>query len=377
MILGSGRDRTYLRYRFGGKEGRAGDNNDVRWFGVDHPSMTKGKARIWLPRCVLDGYNYNCIGTKRNGDKCGNKDGKGNGNSSYAIVIAPRTGGVDDNDAKGRSYDDGFMTKTKKADHRCMTRDASLLLSSPSTTSSDYHVVGHDLQSLPDSLFRKLARPGHRYNESLPALFILECFLMYLPETLARDLLRCIAVSPASALLSSSSSLCSFVAVAIYDPTPRHNRFGQLMIKNLKRAGIVGGGSGGSSGGQKEDDNKHGHDDRQEWLLSLEGTRTLTDQLARLIRTCSFDVALCCDMVNAYNHGVVCPKDRKRAMQCKALDELEEFALLMRHYCLLMGVAMSLSRGRCTSALLACDKDGGSNVGIWLCSVGLSSPMGF
>ncbi len=73
MILGSGRDRTYLRYRFGGKEGRAGDDDDVRWFGVDHPSMTKEKARVWLPRCVPDGYNYNCIGTKRNGDECGTK----------------------------------------------------------------------------------------------------------------------------------------------------------------------------------------------------------------------------------------------------------------------------------------------------------------
>jgi hypothetical protein len=37
VILGSGRDRTYLRYRFGGTKGRAGDDNDVRWFGVDHP----------------------------------------------------------------------------------------------------------------------------------------------------------------------------------------------------------------------------------------------------------------------------------------------------------------------------------------------------
>jgi hypothetical protein len=338
--------------------------------------MTKEKARVWLPRCVPDGYNYNCIGTKRNGDKCGDKYGEGDGNSLYAIVIAPRTGGVDDDDAEGRSYDNGLMTNTKKADHRCTTRDASLLLSSPST-SSDYHVIGHNLQSLPISLFRKLVRPGHRYDESSPALFVLECFLMYLPETLARDLLRCIAASPASALLSLSLSSSLFVAVGIYDPIPGHDRFGQLMIKNLKRAGIAGGGGGGSGSSRKEDDDEHGHNDRQERLLSLEGTRTLTDQLARLVRTCGFNVTLCCDMVDAYNHGVVCPEDWERAMRCKALDELEEFALLMRHYCLLMGVAMLLSRGCCTLASLACNEDGGSNVGIWLCSMGLSSPMGF
>ncbi len=201
--------------------------------------------------------------------------------------------------------------------------------------------------------------------------------MMYLPETSARDLLRRIAASPASALSSSSSSSSSFVAVAIYDPIPEHDRFGQLMIENLKRAGITGGDGDGSGGGQKEDDDEHGHDDRRERLLSLEGTCTLTDQLARLVRTCGFDVALCCDMVDAYDHGVVRPEDRERAMRWEALDELEESALLMRHYCLLMGVATSLSRGRCASASPACDENGGSNVGIWLCSVVSSSPMGF
>ncbi len=69
MILGLGRDRTYLRYQFGGKEGRAGGDNDVRWFGVNHPSMTEEKACVWLPRRVPDRYNYDCIGTKQNGNE--------------------------------------------------------------------------------------------------------------------------------------------------------------------------------------------------------------------------------------------------------------------------------------------------------------------
>ncbi len=34
VILGSGRDRTYLRYRVGEKEWKAGDDDDIRWFGV-------------------------------------------------------------------------------------------------------------------------------------------------------------------------------------------------------------------------------------------------------------------------------------------------------------------------------------------------------
>ena len=131
-------------------------------------------------------------------------------------------------------------------------------------------------------------------------------------------------MTPASSSLSSSSS--SFVAVVIYDP--------KLIIKNLKRAGIAGGVGGGN---QKGDNGKHVYEDWQERLRSLEGTFTLTDQC--------FDVAL------------VCPEDRERAMRCKALDELEEFALLIRHcFCLLMGVL--LSHGRCASASPGCDEDG-------------------
>ena len=116
--------------------------------------------------------------------------------------------------------------------------------------------------------------------------------------------------------------------MVIYDP--------KLVIENLKRAGIAGGVGGGD---QKRDDGKHIFEDWQERLLSLEGRRTLTDQ--------HFDVAL------------VRPEDWERAMRCKALDELEEFALLKRHcFCLLMGVATLLSHGHCASASPGCDKDG-------------------
>ncbi|KAL3763090.1 hypothetical protein ACHAW5_010718 [Stephanodiscus triporus] len=76
--------------------------------------------------------------------------------------------------------------------------------------------------------------------------------------------------------------------------------------------------------------------------------------------------------------------DRRCTMRCEALDELEEFYLLMRHYCLLMGVASSSSHGvgrinveedddRRESSALACNDDGESEVGIQLCSTGAES----
>jgi hypothetical protein len=347
VILGSGRDTAYLRHRFGRKKKKeeGGDdddtgheNDDVRWFEVDHPSMIEQKAHIWLPRCVPNGHDYVCITRKHKRDE--NVKGS-DGDLSYSIVISPRE--------------------------------------APLPSSSDYHLVGHDLRTSPESLFQKLSHPEHGYDESSPTLFVLECVLMYLPEPSVSDLLSRIAASP-----TSSTSRSSFVAVAIYDPIPGHDRFGQLMIENLKRAGVLSSGSVGRRGG----DDKHKHDNQNPGLMSLEKTRTLMDQLTRLVRTCGFDVSVGCDMVDAYDHGVILPEDRERAMRCEALDELEEFTLMMRHYCLLMGVATSSTRGAsirvdednsigCESASSDCDGNCGSDVGIRLCSVGANSPMGF
>ncbi len=159
------------------------------------------------------------------------------------------------------------------------------------------------------------------------------------------------------------------------------------MIKNLKRAGIAGGNGGGQ---RRRDDDRERKCGNVRQLPSLEVTRTLTDQLVGLIRTCGFNVAVGCTMVGAYKHGVIGDGDRERAMRCEALDKLEEFYLLMRHYCLLVGVASSSSHGVVCidmeeeedddgreSLASACDDDGGSDVSIQLCSVGAESPMGF
>jgi hypothetical protein len=159
------------------------------------------------------------------------------------------------------------------------------------------------------------------------------------------------------------------------------------MIKNLKQAGIAGGDGGGQRGGDDDRECKCGD---VQWLPSLEVMRTLTNQLVRLVCTCDFDVVVGCIMVDAYKHGVTHDGDQKCAMRCEALDELEEFYLLMRHYCLLVGIASSSSRGvfcinveeendndRRSSSASACDDNGGSDFGIQLCSVGAESPMGF
>jgi hypothetical protein len=74
------------------------------------------------------------------------------------------------------------------------------------------------------------------------------------------------------------------------------------MIENLKRAGIAGGNGGGQ---QRGDDDRECKCVDARRLPSLEVTHTLTNQLVRLIHTCSFNVAVGCTMVGAYKHGVI------------------------------------------------------------------------
>lgn len=310
VVLGAGRDTSYLRYRFG-KEKATMNFEDVRWFEVDHPSIVRKKARSWLPGCVPAGHH------------CAIEPNRDAG-ASYAVRIAPKKNEGDEGD-----------------DDR---------------ESSNYHLVGHDLRSPPAALFEALSHPVHGYDRSIPTLFVLECAAMYLPDGAARGLLRGLAGSPTV----GNEIANPFAAVVLYDPIPSDDRFGRLMIDNLRRAGITSGREGRAGTSAADDDDEDGDRSR----LSLETTLTLADQLSRLVG-CGFDVAVGCDMMDAYDHGVISAEDRRRAARCEMLDELEEFVLLMRHYCLVVGVS------RPEGAEVGCDE------GLRLCAVGEDSPVGF
>jgi hypothetical protein len=71
-------------------------------------------------------------------------------------------------------------------------------------------------------------------------------------------------------------------------------------------------------------------------------------------------------MMTAYDHGIISIDDRRRAARCEVLDELEEFVLLMKHYCFMVAV-------RCGGA----NGSSETSVGYSLCSIGKDSLMGF
>lgn len=170
---------------------------------------------------------------------------------------------------------------------------------------------------------------------------------MYLPEHCCRELLRYI-----SNIHVSTTEKNAFAAVVIYDPIiGNKDRFGQVMVCNLQKAGIL----------SKQQKQKRQEVEEEDGILGLEATTTLSSQLNRLTE-CNFHKVVACDMLSAYyNNGVIRSEDVKKASQCEMLDELEEFQLLMKHYCFCMGVVA---------------KDGDS-AGYNLVEVGVDSVMGF
>ncbi|KAL7487998.1 hypothetical protein ACHAW6_013592 [Cyclotella cf. meneghiniana] len=363
VVLGSGRDTTYLRHRFGhfGSlrsnethtiDGASKPSEEfVRWYEVDHPAVIRQKVTDWLPSCIPRDFDYKST---------------------------PVTHGSEDIPCDC-PYESFVVSLSGNNQHSESSEDIN-------TPTSNYHLVGFDLRDPPSDLFKILSHPQHGYDKSIPTLFVLECVIMYLPEDASRQLLRHLAESVDAS--SEHRNEDSFVAVAVYDPVPCSDRFGEVMIHNLRNAGIVGRNRRNHSEAitSSENRNKKEHDCLP--ILSLESTRTLSDQLAKLIQ-CGYDAAVGCDMMEAYDHGIIADDDKRRAARCEMLDELEEFIFLMRHYCVLVGVKSgNCNSGRHDASTTIDEKDKRITVaqpdgtkrtcaGYDLCAVGKNSLIGF
>ena len=219
-----------------------GYDKQVHWYEVDHKSVIKEKASLIQNSNLLSSYCPQLIKTK-NGYEC----------------------------------------------------------KSTTSSSSSYHLVGHDLRESPAKLLEKL-----KLDPTLPTLYIMECVSMYVPISASKKLLQAISVSADNTffacyepILDSNSSSNSNNSSS--DP------FGRVMEQNLVKIGVAS----------------------PECCLLQ--TRTLPDQLEKLIE-CGFARAVGCDMWSAYE-TIVTDDQRKRANQSEFLDEYEEWVLIMRHYC--------------------------------------------
>jgi O-methyltransferase involved in polyketide biosynthesis len=211
-----------------------------------------------------------------------------------------------------------FGASVRKAGNMYTLQSANNSNSWPATC----HLIAHDLREGPETLVRtKLVQAG--MDPSQPTLVVSECVQMYLPLAAVTNLLK---------VVTATCSDCIFCS---YEPILGSNSaFGRMMQENLTKAGVVQPGS------------------------CLVEIRTLQQTLSNLHRT-GFLRAVGCDMYEAYE-TVLSVKQRASANRCEFLDELEEFMLIMRHYCF----------------LVACNNVQ-SEFGQQMCAIGSSSLLGF
>jgi hypothetical protein len=315
VVMGAGRDTSYLRYidnklidgsnALGHHYRQETRRERVRWYEVDHPGVMHKKMALLKtsPRVIIDEMQKDATG-----------------NVSYAVDVRLRNEAIA---TKGQSDLDNMMD---------VDVDKSSLSSKRGGAIMPYHLIGFDLRLSPMQLFETLQSALHGFDPSVPTLFLFECVLMYLPESSSISLLRGV------------SSVCGPNAiVAIYDPVLGNDGFGRVMEQHLTRAGVTV--------PPTMDSNDQ---------LCLTACRTIDSHLDHLI-ACGFDIAIGCDMLAAYD-TVIGLAQRARANAVEMLDEIEEWMLIMRHYCLVVA-------GITTGSEI--------DLASHLCSAGDHSPLGF
>lgn len=160
------------------------------------------------------------------------------------------------------------------------------------SSSNQYHLVSADLRDSPQQLLKGLALNSHR-----PTLFLLECVFMYMPDESTQALLKELALS------KKNNSW-----IVMYEPILGSDAFGNMMQQNLVQAKVASAD------------------------CCLLQTRTLEAQLKKLVQAGFSTRAVGCDMWTAYQ-SIVTPEQRQLANRAEFLDEVEEWMLIMRHYC--------------------------------------------
>ena len=278
VILGSGRDTTYLRSQCDLLHDKCLQSDvtvtvkhrtrgNVRWYEVDHPSVIRDKYDL-LRSCDLIDFNSQKI-----------LDGEQN----ESFIISPQSIRTDVDVDVNMNVNDA-VTDTDKNTSTTLTLEPC-------------HLVSYDLRNSFEFLLRNLEQ-NHSFDKHIPTLFIMECVQMYLPEKESRDIIHTITEE------------CSHPMMAIFDPIIQHDQFGQVMAQNLTKAGIA------------------------DPSMSLVNTRTLREQVDKL-HECGFERVTGCDFYSAYEM-LLTAEDRRRANMAEMLDEVEEWMLIMRHYCFLV-----------------------------------------
>ncbi|CAM9278756.1 unnamed protein product [Phaeothamnion confervicola] len=156
-----------------------------------------------------------------------------------------------------------------------------------------YRLVAADLRDAPAAAAALLAAGA---DGDAPTFFLAECVLAYVEPERARALLEWIA----------PSFRCA--AMASYDMTRPDDAFGRVMVANIQERGCS--------------------------LPGLAACPSLAMQERRFLQA-GFDSASAADMLAVF-HGFVDPAEVQRVSAIEPLDELEEWQLIMTHYCMVV-----------------------------------------
>lgn len=177
-----------------------------------------------------------------------------------------------------------------------MLADPGLFVDAPagSLTSPSYYIHPLDIRSL---------RPGCALpvgiDKSLPTLFISECCLIYLAPAEADNILKWI-----------TQDFTSSIGLVLYEPIGGEDAFGKVMIQNLAARGIV--------------------------LKTLKKYSSLERQKERL-RILGFSKGQDAADVDFIHDNWMDEGEKERIAKLEMLDEMEEWQLLARHYCVAWG----------------------------------------
>ncbi|RKP18168.1 leucine carboxyl methyltransferase [Rozella allomycis CSF55] len=160
--------------------------------------------------------------------------------------------------------------------------------------SDDYFLLSEDLRNFKTKVMPKLITCGFTYTN--PTIVLSECVLIYL-DSIVGD-----------AIISTLSSVLTTSCFVTYEQIKPHDAFGSVMIDNLKAKNIS--------------------------LLSIEKYPDLIAQKERYL-SLGCDFSFCLDMYEVYQK-MITEDEKERIAKLEIMDEIEEFILLLQHYCLLV-----------------------------------------
>lgn len=167
--------------------------------------------------------------------------------------------------------------------------DGDIRLSPTDLHAANYHLIGVDLPNL-DELFAKFKTS--EVNFDLPTIFLTECVLVYMEPSNCFNLLRA---------LSERFSSAAFIN---YEQVNMNDRFGEVMLSNLRARGCT--------------------------LAGVESCLSLATQIGRFV-DCGW-TAKAWDMIQVY--GSLPAAERQRIERIEMLDERELLDQLFQHYCI-------------------------------------------